>query len=455
MLPKKADDSTPCLRDSHKGAEAAAERGSQAADTAGGPLNIQSSPRGSKSTLLPPGNCQHVPLLSPRQVAKTCSDETPANAVGTPHVLPVIREDEEDDSKQRFMDACCTNAEFPVLPPKGSAGSEDGEAVLVAVRDFANYLHRELVQLHSRMDFANRRVGEVCAELRLEMASLRRQEAREREDLAASINEELERQRLEFQQEERLHRLNSLGVVPASLERLAESSSLVREARTALPDTSAGSSPARTAKPFLIADVDGGFSNIADADGGGTARPKKARSLTLPIAKAGPLTLPAGGVDGPFHHQECRDDEGEAGAVAAADALSRVRRLLRSSSENGKSNVARAVQRLEGDKLFAPPAVWTPRQRRNSLPVIPASTDVASKVEVPRTVSAAPMSRASPRTLGRSLLTKPCSSADAGSARMSVAATVPLNGGTARAPVAPTPSWHRSAGHRTSERGTR
>jgi len=441
MLPKKADDSTPCLRDSHKGAEAAAERGSQAADAAGGPLSNQSSLRGPSSTLLPPGNCQHVPLLSPRQIPKTCSDETPANAVGTPRMLPVIQEDEEEDSKQRLVDARYTNAEFQLPPPKGSAGSEDGEAVLVAVRDFATYLQRELVQLHARLDSANRHVGEVCAELRLEMASLRRQEAREREDLTASINEKLERQRLDFQQA-LLHRLNSIGVAPASFERRAESTFLAREARTALPVRSAGSSPARAAMPFLSADV-----------GVGTAWPK-AGSLTLPIRKAGSLTLPAGGVGDPFHHQECHDDESEAGAVAAADALTRVRRLLRSSSESSKSNAARAVQRLEGDKMFEP-AVSTPRQRRTSLTVVPSSTDVASKVEVPRTVSAATMSLISPRSLGRSHPTKPCSSADADGARISVAATVPLSGGTAFAPVAPMPSWHRSTGHGTSERGTR
>jgi len=380
MSPTNASDGKHCPGDSHKGAVAAADkRLSQAADIARGILR-QSSPRGTRSTSLSSdGKQQHVPLLSPRPIPKTCSDETPANAVCTPRMLPVIREDEEEGSKQSSVDACYNNPGFPLLPPNGIAGSEDGEALLVAVREFAKYVHKELVQLHAQLDCANRRVGEVCAEMRLEMSSFRRKEAREREDLATAINEELERQREALQQEKR-----------------AESTSSAREAWDALSEETAIRTPARAAMPFRIADVDGA-NTTRPRDGASTTQPR-AGSLTVPVKRGRSPTLPVGGVHDPFHRQECRDDEREAGAVAAADALIRVRRLLRSSSENGPSNVARAVQRLEADNSGAL-AVSTPRQRRNSLPVAPSSADVASKAEVVKPVLVAPAGHISPRTL--------------------------------------------------------
>mmetsp|Transcript_71544 Transcript_71544/g.141874 ORF Transcript_71544/g.141874 Transcript_71544/m.141874 type:complete len:432 (-) Transcript_71544:70-1365(-) len=406
MSQVEAEDGADSLLHSCSAAEIVTESGSEAADAAGGPHSKSSAPdapkSGSKQENGSDGKHRHVPSLLLRQPS-VGSGNIPANAAGVPQMLPAIQEDEEEDAKQPFGDAHHAVADFPVPPPICSVKPEDGEAVLVAVRDFATYLHRELVQLHARLDSASRHVGEVCAELRLEMASLQRHEAKARNELATSLGEELDRLRVTLRKEIidsmnfRGSALPAYGAAPARSEERANSIPRARSAALEGPAAGTASPPLRLQSAEAA--------KLVHSIGTNARR----REDWLNLAKL-------------RGEEESRDDEKEAGAVAAADALTRVRKLLRSTSE-GHAHVAKASQRLEPsqrlelERLAAavPGAALTPRLRRKSatLPVAAPKAE-AAPVDAARTLPAAgPTSSGpgsgSPRSFRRPLLVRPFS----------------------------------------------
>jgi len=77
---------------------------------------------------------------------------------------------------------------------------EDASSVLAAVMDLAKYLRQELVWLHRRMDEANQHAnaattttGQLCADIRLEIANSERREDQRRKDFHKNFRMELER----------------------------------------------------------------------------------------------------------------------------------------------------------------------------------------------------------------------------------------------------------------------
>jgi len=411
MSPVQAQDRVPPLLGLCSGEDIVIERSDQAAY--GGFHSNPSSPRGPDTFLQPSGKRQHAPSL--RQTSETGFCEAPTGAIGVPHVLSTIQE-EEHDAKQRSLDACCMLADFPLPLPESSDGPGDVKAVLVAVKEFANHVHKEVVQLHERLNGASRHFGEVSAELRLEMASLRRQEVRERTDMAASLFEELERQKVAFQKEI-IHHMNSRDGAGASATHSLAPATTPAESATLTPSVVwEGPAAKRLARPELalplpeVAQRRGGSFSVPPAEGGQRRGPfslslppaesvQRKASFSLPPAEVGErregsVSVPYGASNGVVpYDDERRDDEAP-----------RVRRLFQSESES-------SLQQPTLPKLAGPPPpLLTPRQRRTcglaSLPVAVQSTDATAAKEVartPRSGSAAiPTTLTSPRTIQRS-----------------------------------------------------